>query len=63
MFPLFIAAFEKTLMYYDTQDLPVDWDHDELLGTDEDEDFNEEEVGIVLLWFPNLCCYHGRLVL
>ncbi|XP_063426528.1 AT-rich interactive domain-containing protein 4B-like isoform X1 [Mytilus trossulus] len=37
------AAFEKTLMYYDTQDLPVDWDHDELLGTDEDEDFNEEE--------------------
>ncbi|CAC5374102.1 AT-rich interactive domain-containing protein 4B [Mytilus coruscus] len=37
------AALEKTLMYYDTQDLPVDWDHDELLGTDDDEDFNEEE--------------------
>ncbi|XP_052106549.1 AT-rich interactive domain-containing protein 4B-like [Mytilus californianus] len=37
------AAFEKTLMYYDTQDLPTEWDHDELLGTDDDEDFNEEE--------------------
>lgn len=35
---------EKALLYYDNQDLPVNWDHDELLGTDDDEDFNEEEV-------------------
>jgi hypothetical protein len=37
---------EKALLYYDNQDLPPSWDHDELLGTDDDEDFNDEEVYI-----------------
>lgn len=36
-------AMEKALLYFDNQDLPPSWDHDELLGTDDDEDFNEEE--------------------
>lgn len=31
-------------MYYDNQDLPSGWDLEELLGIDEDECSDEEEV-------------------
>jgi len=55
---------EKALLYYDNQDLPPSWDHDELLGTDDDEDFNDEEVWYILaytcmLWsIASVICFY-----
>lgn len=52
---IFFVAMEKALLYYDNQDLPPSWDHDELLGTDDDEDFNDEEVWYILTYTCMLC--------
>ncbi|KAH9515468.1 hypothetical protein Btru_014570 [Bulinus truncatus] len=37
------TAIEKALLYFDTKELPVGWNKEEMLGSDLDEDEGEEE--------------------
>ena len=40
-----VSAFEKALLYYDTKELPVGWNKSEMLGSDieDDDDDNAED--------------------
>jgi hypothetical protein len=40
------GAYEKALLYYDTKELPQNWDREELLGDDSEE--AESEVSRVM---------------
>ena len=42
---IFISAFEKALLYYDTRLLPQGWDREELLGSDTEDGEDIDEVG------------------
>lgn len=41
-------ATEKAMTYFDNQDLPSSWERDELLGTDEEENSDDDEVSLAL---------------
>ena len=43
---MFVSAFEKALLYYDTRLLPQGWDREELLGSDTEEGEDVDEVGV-----------------
>ena len=36
-FECYFSAFEKALAYFDSKDLPSNWDKDELLGCDSED--------------------------
>ena len=46
---MFVSAFEKALLYYDTRLLPQGWDREELLGSDTEEGEDVDEVGRAVL--------------
>lgn len=43
---LLIAAMEKALLYVDNRELPVAWNKEEMLGSDDEEVEEEEDVCI-----------------
>ena len=44
-------ALEKALSYYDTRDLPSNWDREELLGLDSEEEDESDVSSNVCLFF------------
>lgn len=41
---LFFSAFEKALLYFDGCELPINWNREELLGPEEDDGAEGDEV-------------------
>ena len=50
---IFVSAFEKALLYYDTRLLPQGWDREELLGSDTEEGDDMDEVGMDTDRYPD----------
>lgn len=45
---------EKALLYFDCHELPQNWAKEELLGTDDDSENDDEEVNINVLKYFDL---------
>ena len=41
---MLVSAFEKALLYFDGSELPINWNREELLGPEEDDGVEGDEV-------------------
>lgn len=50
---IFCLAFEKALLYFDSHELPLNWNREELLGSDNDDGDEGEDVSLSFQLFQS----------